>query len=56
VAEQAAALEPDGVEHVRIGDGAVEVWSSVAELLAGPEPGSQNRPVARRLKDFSPFA
>ena len=27
--------------HVRIGDGAVEVSNSVAELLAGPEPGRQ---------------
>lgn len=27
--------------HVRLGDGAVEVWSSPAELLAGSEPGRQ---------------
>jgi len=35
--------------HVRIGDGAVEVWNSVAELLAGPEPGRQRTWFETRL-------
>ena len=35
--------------HVRIGDGAVEVWHSVAELLAGPEPGRQRTWFETRL-------
>lgn len=35
--------------HVRIGDGAVEVWSWVAELLAGPEPGRQRTWFETRL-------
>ena len=35
--------------HVRIGDGAVEVWNSIAELLAGPEPGRQRTWFETRL-------
>jgi hypothetical protein len=35
--------------HVRIGDGALEVWSSVAEWLAGPEPGRQRTWYETRL-------
>lgn len=34
---------------VRIGDGAVEVWSSVAEFLAGPDPGRQRTWYETRL-------
>ena len=35
--------------YVRIGDDAVEVWSSVAEFLAGPEPGRQRTWFETRL-------
>ena len=36
--------------YVRIGDGAVEVWSSVDEFLAGPEPGRQRTWYDTRLE------
>jgi hypothetical protein len=35
--------------HVRIGDGAVEVWPTAAEFLAGPEPGRQRTWFETRL-------
>jgi hypothetical protein len=35
--------------YVRIGDGAVEVWPTVAEFLAGPEPGRQRTWFETRL-------
>ena len=36
--------------YVRIGDGAVEVWNSAAEFLAGPEPGRQRTWFETRLE------
>jgi len=35
--------------YVRIGDGAVEVWPTAAEFLAGPEPGRQRTWFETRL-------